>query len=126
MTYPIKSVARWESHTSLPHNPLIAGGFFRSGQIEAWGRGIEKISNARKLFGQSEPFYRTHSKDEMIGFNTDTGIVKNIADNIVENVGINPIQIKFSNLCNRRGRDILSFTNGMILLASKIRSKVVT
>ena len=28
---------------SRPHNPLIAGAFFRSGQIEAWGRGIEKM-----------------------------------------------------------------------------------
>jgi ATP-dependent DNA helicase RecG len=28
---------------SNPHNPLIAGAFFRSGQIEAWGRGIEKM-----------------------------------------------------------------------------------
>jgi ATP-dependent DNA helicase RecG len=28
---------------SNPHNPLIANGFFRSGQIEAWGRGIEKM-----------------------------------------------------------------------------------
>ena len=28
---------------SRPHNPLIANAFFRSGQIEAWGRGIEKI-----------------------------------------------------------------------------------
>ena len=23
---------------SIPYNPLIAGGFFRSGQVEAWGR----------------------------------------------------------------------------------------
>ena len=40
----------WESlssaHTSLPHNPLVAGAMFRSGQIEAWGRGIERIINA--------------------------------------------------------------------------------
>ena len=28
---------------TYPHNPLIAGAFFRSGQIEAWGRGIEKM-----------------------------------------------------------------------------------
>ena len=30
---------------SKPHNPLIANAFFRSGQIEAWGRGIEKMKN---------------------------------------------------------------------------------
>ena len=31
---------------STPYNPLIANTFFRSGQIEAWGRGIEKIKVA--------------------------------------------------------------------------------
>jgi ATP-dependent DNA helicase RecG len=30
---------------SIPHNPLISNVFFRSGQIEAWGRGIEKMIN---------------------------------------------------------------------------------
>jgi predicted HTH transcriptional regulator len=39
------------SHTSKPYNPLIAGAFFRSGQIEEWGRGIEKITNACKEWG---------------------------------------------------------------------------
>lgn len=30
---------------SNPHNPLVANSFFRSGQIEAWGRGIEKMKS---------------------------------------------------------------------------------
>ena len=30
-------------HPSTPYNPLIANAFFRTGYIEAWGRGIEKI-----------------------------------------------------------------------------------
>ena len=40
---------------SIPHNPLIAGGFFRSGQIEAWGRGIEKMRNGCRTDGLPEP-----------------------------------------------------------------------
>ena len=28
---------------SVSINPLVAGAMFRSGQIEAWGRGIERI-----------------------------------------------------------------------------------
>jgi len=75
----------FESHTSLPRNPLIAGGIFRSGQIEAWGRGIEKITNARKFFGQSGPFYRTHSKEVMIGFKADTGITEKFGEKFGEN-----------------------------------------
>jgi len=34
------------SHASKPHNPLIAGAFFRTGDIESWGRGIEKVKLA--------------------------------------------------------------------------------
>ncbi len=30
-------------HPSAPFNPDIANIFFRSGQIEAWGRGIERM-----------------------------------------------------------------------------------
>jgi ATP-dependent DNA helicase RecG len=35
----LKKVGSW------PHNPLIASSFFRSGQIEAWGREIEKMKS---------------------------------------------------------------------------------
>ena len=31
------------SHHSMPYNPDIANTFFRAGEIEAWGRGIERI-----------------------------------------------------------------------------------
>ena len=33
------------AHKSVSINPLVAGAIFRSGQIEAWGRGIERIIN---------------------------------------------------------------------------------
>jgi ATP-dependent DNA helicase RecG len=35
-----------QKHTSKPYNPLIAGAFFRTGDIESWGRGIDKIRTA--------------------------------------------------------------------------------
>ena len=73
------------SHTSLPRNPMIAGGFFRSGQIEAWGRGIEKMTNARKFFGQPEPFYRTHSREVMIGFKTEVQFGEKFGEKFGEN-----------------------------------------
>jgi len=43
------------AHKSQPYNPLIANVFFRSGQIEAWGRGIEKIKAACVAVGLPEP-----------------------------------------------------------------------
>lgn len=33
-----------KKHSSVPYNPDIANAFFRSGYVEAWGRGIEKIN----------------------------------------------------------------------------------
>gem|GEM_PF-3288110 len=38
-----------QAHASHPYNPDVANAFFRSGEIESWGRGIEKIfSTCRK------------------------------------------------------------------------------
>jgi len=79
-------------HTSKPYNPLIAGAFFRSGQIEAWGRGVQKIADARRLWGQAEPFYRVSPNEVMIGFDVDSvGIVGNALGSKLggEDFGIN-------------------------------------
>jgi ATP-dependent DNA helicase RecG len=43
------------THSSAPHNPMIANAFFRSGQIEAWGRGIDKIRSECRKEGKYEP-----------------------------------------------------------------------
>ena len=47
-----------KSINSRPHNPLIAGAFFRSGQIEAWGRGIEKMKNGCVADDLPEPEFK--------------------------------------------------------------------
>lgn len=46
------------SHRSMPYNPDIANTFFRVGEIEAWGRGIERIITACKKDGFSTPEFR--------------------------------------------------------------------
>ena len=43
---------------SRPYNPLIAGAFFHSGQIEAWGRGIEKMKNGCTADKLPEPEFK--------------------------------------------------------------------
>ena len=45
-------------HASLPYNPNIANAFFRAGEIEAWGRGIERIFEACRLEGAAVPTLR--------------------------------------------------------------------
>jgi len=44
-------------HESNPKNPAIAHVFYRAGYIEAWGRGIKKMCDACKDWGQPMPEY---------------------------------------------------------------------
>jgi ATP-dependent DNA helicase RecG len=44
-----------QKHASQPFNPDIANTFFRSGKIEAWGRGIERIMEACRNSGNPLP-----------------------------------------------------------------------
>ena len=51
---------RWQAglkakHSSQPFNPDIANVFFRAGEIEAWGRGIERILGACREADFPEP-----------------------------------------------------------------------
>ena len=45
-------------HRSSPYNPDIAHAFFRAGEIESWGRGIERMVRACKDAGCPEPEFR--------------------------------------------------------------------
>ena len=42
-------------HPSCPFNPGIANVFFRAGEIEAWGRGIQRITDACREAGTPAP-----------------------------------------------------------------------
>ncbi len=42
-------------HASQPFNPDIANAFFRAGEIEAWGRGIQRIFEVCKEVGAPPP-----------------------------------------------------------------------
>jgi ATP-dependent DNA helicase RecG len=47
-----------QKHPSQPFNPDIANTFFRAGEIEAWGRGIERIFEACRKAETPEPELR--------------------------------------------------------------------
>ncbi len=47
-----------EELASRPHNPRIAGAFFRAGMIEAWGRGIRRIVDLCAQAGNPTPTWR--------------------------------------------------------------------
>jgi len=42
-------------HSSCPFNPLIANAFFRAGEVEAWGRGMQQIIRACRDAGTPKP-----------------------------------------------------------------------
>jgi ATP-dependent DNA helicase RecG len=50
-----------KKHSSRPHNPILAGTFFKGGLIEAWGRGTIKILNECKKAGLPEPIIESAS-----------------------------------------------------------------
>ena len=45
-------------HPSQPFNPDVANAFFRAGEIETWGRGIQRILEACREAGTPEPDIR--------------------------------------------------------------------
>ena len=47
----------FQTHSSKAFNPLIADAFFKTGAIEAWGRGISKIIDACQRDGITGPCY---------------------------------------------------------------------
>jgi ATP-dependent DNA helicase RecG len=110
-----------ESIVSIPHNPLIAGAFFRSGQIEAWGRGIEKMKKGCLADNLPEPEFtifptifsicfqiRNNNKTKPVNTENDFGInetqkkivavmlvnSKVTMEQIAENVGISKRQVE--------------------------------
>jgi len=56
------------AHKSTPYNPLVANTFFRSGQIEAWGRGIKKIIDACVDDNLPVPEFRITPTEFMVCF----------------------------------------------------------
>ena len=58
-------------HSSRPYNPDIANAFFRSGYVEAWGRGIEKITEECVIAGLPEPMFNPDGSDFWVVFRKD-------------------------------------------------------
>ena len=53
-------------HSSKPYNPKLANIFFKSGLIEAWGRGFEKIKEACGLYDGPLPEYEINATGIMV------------------------------------------------------------
>ena len=64
------------AHASSPYNPALANAFFRAGEIEAWGRGVERIFAACRTAGVSEPVLRYEPNDMCLEFMFDAAYLK--------------------------------------------------
>ncbi len=94
-----------QSHQSKPYNPLLAGAFFRSGDIESWGRGIDKIRGACSEHGSEFPVFHAESTSMTVEFlgevpevimpNDPPGLVGGLADGDAES-GVHPAGTKLA------------------------------
>lgn len=66
-------------HASQPYNPDIANTFFRAGEIEAWGRGIERVMAACRQAGTPEPQIRLDARDFRFEFPFSAGYLDGLA-----------------------------------------------
>lgn len=56
----------FQKHSSKPYNPKLANVFFKSGLIEAWGRGFDKIREACESYGGPLPEYEISQNGIMV------------------------------------------------------------
>ena len=56
----------FEKHSSKPYNPKLANVFFKSGMIEAWGRGFDKIKDACIKYNGCLPEYNISASGIMV------------------------------------------------------------
>ena len=56
----------FKKHSSKPYNPKLANVFFKSGMIEAWGRGFDKIKDACAKYEGRLPEYNISASGIMV------------------------------------------------------------
>ncbi|EQD49466.1 transcriptional regulator [mine drainage metagenome] len=63
-------------HPSLPYNPNVANAFFRAGEIEAWGCGIQRIFQACRETKTPAPQIRLTRHDLWLEFAFSSGYLR--------------------------------------------------
>ncbi len=74
-------------HDSKPTNPLIAGAFHRTGAVEVWGRGTNRVIAMCKQYGAPPPEF-----EERQGFLIVTFKAQLVAEGAAETSGVQPGQ----------------------------------
>ena len=58
-------------HRSYPVNPLIAGAFHRTGAVEVWGRGTNRVIDACKKHGAAPPIFEEQQGFVVVTFKAE-------------------------------------------------------
>ncbi len=66
-------------HASKPRNPLLAAACFKAGYIDAWGRGIEKMTHACESAGLPTPIFESNSGGVLATFTLHPASVEPVA-----------------------------------------------
>lgn len=67
MPFELNSTEKlFEKHSSRPYNPKLANVFFKSGMIEAWSRGFDKIREACEKYNGRLPEYNISASGIMV------------------------------------------------------------
>ncbi|MDR1881097.1 MAG: putative DNA binding domain-containing protein [Tannerellaceae bacterium] len=88
-----------KKHSSIPYNPDIANAFFRSGYVEAWGRGIEKINENCTEAGLPLPLIYYNTGGCWVEFRKDI-----YNHDSLKELGLNDRQIKAVLYVREKGR----------------------
>jgi len=126
-----------KSHSSRPYNPDIANAFFRSGYVEAWGRGINKMAELCVAEKLPKPAYLVEGSDFWIEFRKDVyhkeclaelGLNERQLDALLffrqKNEIVNSEYVKRYNVTDRTARYDLTELVGKNLLIKKGDRKV--
>lgn len=60
-----------QEHRSIARNPLIAGAFHRTGAIEVWGRGTNRVIDACRAYGIADPTFTEASGAVTVTFKAE-------------------------------------------------------
>ena len=118
-----------KKHRSRPYNPLIANAFYRSGLIESWGRGIQKITDSCKVSGNDEPEFDLKSDEISIVFkaikqsdDSDTKLPK--LQTLMSEVMSEVVSEDMSKLEIERLLKVLEYLREHDFITSKIASEI--
>lgn len=88
-----------ESHSSRPFNPDISNAFFRSGYIESWGRGIDKMTELCEAAGLPKPTFSFQNSDVWVEFKKDI-----YHKEYLQSLGLNERQVKAVLYAKEKGK----------------------